>query len=62
MGCGWCGAGHPIYQRVLLHGRATLAGLLKPARGGLMPVPQGPGLGVEVSDELLSEARVQEIS
>ena len=39
---------------------SPLAGLLKPAHGGLMPVPAGPGLGVEVDDELLSEALVKE--
>ena len=37
---------------------SPLAGLLKPARGGLMPVPPGPGLGVELTDDLLSEALV----
>jgi o-succinylbenzoate synthase len=35
---------------------SPLADLLPPARGGLQPVPQGPGLGVEVDDELLAEA------
>ena len=41
---------------------SPLAALLKPARGGLMPVPAGPGLGVEVDDDVLSEALVQELS
>ena len=41
---------------------SPLAGLLKPARGGLMPVPQGPGLGVEVDADVLSDALVQEPS
>ena len=40
---------------------SPLGGLLKPARGGLMPVPGGPGLGIEVDDDVLSEALVQEI-
>lgn len=39
---------------------SPLAELLPPTRGGLQPVPQGPGLGVEASDELLAEALVQE--
>ena len=37
---------------------SPLADLLPAARGGLMPVPQGPGLGVEVDDELLAAAIV----
>ena len=39
---------------------SPLAQLLPPARGGLQPVPQGPGLGVEIDDDVLSEALVQE--
>ncbi len=39
---------------------SPLAGLLKPTRGGLMPVPAGPGLGVELEDDVLSEALVKE--
>jgi o-succinylbenzoate synthase len=39
---------------------SPLAELLPPARGGLMPVPPGPGLGVEADEALLSEALVQE--
>ena len=39
---------------------SPLAELLKPARGGLIPVPAGPGLGVEADDDLLSEALVEE--
>ena len=39
---------------------SPLAKLLKPARGGLMPVPAGPGLGVAVDDDVLSEALVKE--
>ncbi len=41
---------------------SPLAALLKPARGGLMPVPAGPGLGIEVDDDVLLEARAQELS
>jgi O-succinylbenzoate synthase len=41
---------------------SPLARLLKPARGGLMPVPAGPGLGIEVDDDVLSEAVVKELS
>ena len=37
---------------------SPLADLLPAARGGLQPVPQGPGLGVEVDDELLAQALV----
>jgi len=39
---------------------SPLARLLPAARGGLQPVPAGPGLGIEVDDDLLSEALVQE--
>jgi o-succinylbenzoate synthase len=39
---------------------SPLARLVPPARGGLQPVPDGPGLGVEVDDHLLSEALVKE--
>jgi L-Ala-D/L-Glu epimerase len=39
---------------------SPLAGLLKPARGGLMPVPAGPGLGVEADDDVLAEALVED--
>ena len=39
---------------------SPLARLLPPARGGLQPVPAGPGLGIEIDDDLLSEALVQE--
>jgi L-Ala-D/L-Glu epimerase len=39
---------------------SPLAQLVPPARGGLQPVPQGPGLGVEADDDLLSEALVKE--
>lgn len=39
---------------------SPLADLLPRARGGLQPVPEGPGLGVEVDDELLSEVLAQE--
>jgi o-succinylbenzoate synthase len=39
---------------------SPLAKLVSPARGGLQPVPEGPGLGIELSDDLLSEALAQE--
>ena len=39
---------------------SPLAKLVPPARSGLQPVPEGPGLGVEVTDDLLSEALAQE--
>jgi L-Ala-D/L-Glu epimerase len=35
---------------------SPLAKVVPTARGGLQPVPEGPGLGVEISDDLLSEA------
>ena len=38
---------------------SPLAKVIPPARGGLQPVPEGPGLGVEINDELLSEALVE---
>ena len=38
---------------------SPLAELLPAPRGGLQPVPSGPGLGVEVDEDLLSEALVQ---
>jgi o-succinylbenzoate synthase len=41
---------------------SPLAELLPPPRGGLMPVPGGPGLGVEADEDLLSDALVQEPS
>jgi o-succinylbenzoate synthase len=41
---------------------SPLAKLVPPARGGLQPVPQGPGLGVEIDDDLLSEALVEKLS
>jgi L-Ala-D/L-Glu epimerase len=41
---------------------SPLAKLVPPPRGGLQPVPQGPGLGIEVDDDLLSEALVEEPS
>nr|MDQ3936072.1 O-succinylbenzoate synthase [Actinomycetota bacterium] len=37
---------------------AALARVLPAPRGGLMAVPQGPGLGVEVDDEALAEVLV----
>jgi L-Ala-D/L-Glu epimerase len=40
---------------------AQLARALPPVSAGLLPVPQGPGLGVEVSDEALSEVLVEEL-
>ena len=41
---------------------SPLAELLPGPRSGLMPVPPGPGLGVEADEDLLSEALVQEPS
>ena len=41
---------------------SPLARLVPPARGGLQPVPQGPGLGIEVDDDVLSEALVEKLS
>jgi L-Ala-D/L-Glu epimerase len=40
---------------------ARLARALPPPRGGLLPVPEGPGLGVAVDDEALAEVLVEEI-
>jgi o-succinylbenzoate synthase len=37
---------------------ARIAEALPPPRGGLMAVPQGPGLGVQVDDAALAEVRV----
>ena len=39
---------------------SPLAGLLPSARGGLQPVPQGPGLGIEIDDDLLATALVEQ--
>ena len=41
---------------------AQLAGALPRPRGGLMAVPQGPGLGVRVDEAALSEVLVEEIA
>jgi L-Ala-D/L-Glu epimerase len=41
---------------------ARIARALPAARGGLMPVPQGPGLGVEVSDGDLAEVTVDTLA
>lgn len=38
---------------------SPLAELIPSPRGGLQPVPQGPGLGVELDDDLLAEALVE---
>ena len=40
---------------------ARLARALPPPRGGLMAVPQGPGLGVAVDEEALAEVLVEEV-
>ncbi len=40
---------------------AEIAGAVPPPVNGLMGVPQGPGLGVEVSDTALAEVVVEEI-
>ena len=40
---------------------AALARALPPPRGGLLAVPQGPGLGIAVDDEALSEVLVEEL-
>ncbi|MDQ3644437.1 MAG: mandelate racemase/muconate lactonizing enzyme family protein [Actinomycetota bacterium] len=40
---------------------AEVAGVLPPPVSGLMSVPQGPGLGVEISDAALAEVVVEEI-
>jgi L-Ala-D/L-Glu epimerase len=41
---------------------ARIARVLPEARGGLMPVPQGPGLGVSVSESDLAEVTVDELA
>jgi len=40
---------------------ARIARTLPPPRAGLLPVPQGPGLGVAVDDEVLAEVLVEEL-
>ena len=40
---------------------AQVARALPGPRGGLLPVPQGPGLGVEVHDDALREVLVEEL-
>ena len=40
---------------------ARIARALPPPRAGLLPVPQGPGLGVSVDDEVLAEVLVEEV-
>jgi o-succinylbenzoate synthase len=40
---------------------AEIAGAIPPPVNGLMGVPQGPGLGVEISDAALAEVVVEEI-
>jgi L-alanine-DL-glutamate epimerase-like enolase superfamily enzyme len=40
---------------------ARIARALPAPRNGLMTVPQGPGLGVEVSDSALAEVLVEEL-
>jgi L-alanine-DL-glutamate epimerase-like enolase superfamily enzyme len=40
---------------------AALTAALPAPVGGRLAVPPGPGLGVEVSDEALSEVLVQEL-
>jgi L-Ala-D/L-Glu epimerase len=39
---------------------ARIARALPPPRAGLLPVPQGPGLGVAVDDDVLAEVLVEE--
>ena len=41
---------------------AEIAAALPRPRGGLLPVPQGPGLGVTVDDAALAEVLVEEIA
>jgi O-succinylbenzoate synthase len=41
---------------------AAIGAALPAPRGGLQAVPQGPGLGVEVSDEALAEVTVEEVA
>ena len=40
---------------------ARLARALPSPSNGLMAVPQGPGLGLEVSDDALAEVLVEEV-
>jgi o-succinylbenzoate synthase len=40
---------------------ARIAQALPPPRAGLLPVPQGPGLGVAVDDDALAEVLVEEL-
>jgi L-Ala-D/L-Glu epimerase len=40
---------------------ARIARALPPPRAGLLPVPQGPGLGVSVDDDALAEVLVEEV-
>ncbi len=40
---------------------ARIARALPPPRAGLLPVPQGPGLGVSVDDDVLAEVLVEEL-
>jgi O-succinylbenzoate synthase len=40
---------------------AAIADALPAPKGGRMDVPDGPGLGVEVSDEAIAEVLVQEL-
>jgi o-succinylbenzoate synthase len=40
---------------------ARIAKALPPPRGGLLRVPQGPGLGVSVDDDALAEVLVEEV-
>ena len=40
---------------------ARIARALPPPRAGLLPVPQGPGLGVSVDDDALAEVLVEEL-
>ena len=40
---------------------ARIARALPPPRAGLLPVPQGPGLGVAVDDDVLAEVLVEEL-
>ena len=40
---------------------ARIAQVLPPPRAGLLPVPQGPGLGVTVEDDVLAEVLVEKV-
>jgi len=40
---------------------ARIARALPPPRAGLLPVPQGPGLGISVDDDALAEVLVEEV-